>query len=48
MLFVISLLIVLSVLITVHEFGHFIAAKSVGIAVPRFSLGFGKRLWGFK
>lgn len=48
MLFIVSLLIVLSVLITVHEFGHFIAAKSVGIAVPRFSLGFGKRLWGFK
>ena len=48
MLTLISLLVVLSVLISVHEFGHFIAAKSVGIAVPRFSLGFGKRLWGFK
>jgi regulator of sigma E protease len=42
-----ALLIVLSVLITVHELGHFLAAKAVGIAVPRFSLGFGKVLWGF-
>ena len=48
MIFVLSLLVVLSILITVHELGHFLAAKAVGIAVPRFSLGFGKRLWGFR
>jgi regulator of sigma E protease len=29
------------VLIFVHELGHFIAAKAVGIGVPRFSIGFG-------
>ena len=33
--------IVLGVLIFVHELGHFLAAKSVGIAVLRFSLGLG-------
>ncbi|MEK7667383.1 MAG: RIP metalloprotease RseP [Gemmatimonadota bacterium] len=33
--------VVLGVLIFVHEFGHFIAAKSVGIAVLRFSFGLG-------
>jgi regulator of sigma E protease len=43
-----SLLVTLSVLILVHEFGHFFAAKSVGILAPRFSLGFGPRLWGFR
>jgi regulator of sigma E protease len=32
---------VLGVLIFVHELGHFLAAKAVGIAVPRFSIGFG-------
>src|SRR3989442_9759442 len=39
-----SLIIVLGVLISVHEFGHFIVAKSVGIQVLRFSLGFGRPL----
>ena len=48
MIFIFSLLVVLSILITVHELGHLLAAKAVGIAVPRFSLGFGKRLWGFR
>src|SRR5437899_12194586 len=39
-----SLIIVLGVLISVHEFGHFIVAKAVGIQVLRFSLGFGRPL----
>lgn len=33
--------VVLGVLIFVHELGHFIAAKAVGVGVPRFSIGFG-------
>lgn len=40
-------LVALSVLILIHEFGHFFAAKSVGIAAPRFSLGLGPRVAGF-
>ena len=36
-----SFAFVLGVLIFVHELGHFIAAKAVGIGVPRFSIGFG-------
>jgi regulator of sigma E protease len=44
---IVSLIATLSILILVHEFGHFFAAKAVGIQVPRFSLGFGKRLAGF-
>ncbi len=35
-------------LIFVHELGHFIAAKGVGIRVIRFALGFGPRLFGKK
>jgi regulator of sigma E protease len=36
-----SFVILLGVLIFVHEFGHFIVAKSFGVKVLRFSLGFG-------
>jgi regulator of sigma E protease len=43
-----AFIVVLSVLILVHEFGHFFAAKAVGILAPRFSLGLGPRLWGFR
>jgi len=32
-------LLILGVLITIHEFGHFMAARSVGIRVERFSIG---------
>tara|TARA_B100000131_G_C18124019_1_gene614009 strand:- start:3197 stop:4366 length:1170 start_codon:yes stop_codon:yes gene_type:complete len=32
-------IIILGVLITIHEFGHFIAARSVGVRVERFSIG---------
>ena len=31
--------IILGVLITIHEYGHFIAARSVGVRVERFSIG---------
>ncbi len=32
----------------IHELGHFLAAKSVGVRVDRFALGFGPRLFGIK
>ena len=44
LLTILSLIVVLGVLISVHEFGHFIVAKTVGIQVLRFSLGFGRPL----
>jgi len=40
-------IVVLGVLIFVHELGHFIMAKIMGIRVETFSLGFGPRIWGF-
>jgi regulator of sigma E protease len=45
---VIQLLIVLGIMVLVHEFGHFAVAKLCGIRVEVFSIGFGKRLFGFK
>ncbi|HEX4002784.1 MAG TPA: RIP metalloprotease RseP [Candidatus Acidoferrales bacterium] len=40
--------IVLGVLVLVHEWGHFIAAKLCGVRVDVFSIGFGNRVWGVK
>lgn len=40
-----SFIVALGVLITVHEFGHFWVARKVGVKVLRFSIGFGKSLW---
>src|SRR5512140_763377 len=38
-----ALIVVLGVLIFVHELGHFLAARAVGIAVLRFSFGLGPK-----
>jgi len=45
---IVSTVIVLGVLIFVHELGHFLTAKLVDIEVPRFSIGFGPKLLGFR
>jgi regulator of sigma E protease len=45
---ILATLVVLGVLILVHELGHFWAAKAVDIEVPRFSIGFGPRVIGFR
>jgi regulator of sigma E protease len=39
---------VLGPIIVIHEAGHLLVAKSFGIRVLTFSIGFGKRLWGFE
>lgn len=44
---VLSLIVVLGVLVFLHEGGHFLAARAVRARVSVFSLGFGKRLFGF-
>ena len=41
-------IVVLSVLIFVHEFGHFVVAKRAGMKVEEFGFGFPPRLWGIK
>jgi len=45
---IISFIILLGIMIFVHELGHFFAAKMSGVYVVRFSLGFGKRLFGIR
>ncbi|MGD9108792.1 MAG: RIP metalloprotease RseP [Gammaproteobacteria bacterium] len=44
---VIAFLITITVVIGIHEFGHFLAARLFRIKVLRFSIGFGKKLFGF-
>ena len=44
---ILALIFVLGVLVFVHELGHFLAARSVGIRVERFSIGFTPRLLTF-
>ncbi len=41
-------IIFLGVLVTVHEAGHFFAAKWAGVKVLKFSIGFGPKLFGFR
>ncbi len=48
MLTLIATLVLLGVLIFVHELGHFLTAKAVDIRVPRFSIGFGPKIFGFR
>ena len=45
---VLIFLLVLSVLIFVHELGHFLAAKACNVYVDRFSIGMPPRIFGFK
>jgi len=43
-----SVSVVLGIMIFVHEWGHFVAAKLLGVRVDVFSFGFGTRLFGVK
>lgn len=42
---ILAVIVVLGLLVTFHEFGHFWVARRCGIKVLRFSVGFGKPLW---
>ncbi len=45
---IIAFLIVISIIVLIHEFGHFIVAKKMGVKVEKFSLGFGPKVYGKK
>src|SRR5712675_1429491 len=47
-LYPLSFLLVLGIMIVVHEWGHYAAAKLLGVRVEVFSVGFGPRLLGFR
>src|SRR5438045_6451204 len=40
--------VILGFMILIHEFGHYATAKLLGVRVEVFSIGFGKRLLGFR
>ena len=38
-------LVTVGVLVVIHEFGHYLVARLMGVKILRFSVGFGKPLW---
>jgi regulator of sigma E protease len=48
LLYPLAFVLVLGVMIVVHEWGHYAAAKLLGVRVEVFSVGFGPRLLGFR
>lgn len=45
---ILSFLVALLILVSIHEFGHFYVARRCGVKVHRFSIGFGKVLWSWR
>ncbi|MBM4401689.1 MAG: site-2 protease family protein [Candidatus Cloacimonetes bacterium] len=43
-----TFIVLLSILILIHELGHFLAAKRAGVRVEEFGLGYPPRIWGKK
>lgn len=48
LIIILQVVIVFGLIVFVHELGHFLAAKFVGVGVERFSLGFGPKVVGKK
>jgi len=42
-----AFVIILSIIVFIHEFGHYIVAKFCKVKIEEFSIGFGKELFGF-
>ncbi|MFC3533166.1 RIP metalloprotease RseP [Vogesella facilis] len=45
---ILAFLLVIGVLVTFHEFGHFLAARACGVKVLTFSIGFGRKLFSWQ
>ncbi|HAV49812.1 MULTISPECIES: M50 family metallopeptidase [unclassified Brevundimonas] len=43
-LYVLPFLLVLTVVVTIHELGHFLVARAFGVKIDRFAIGFGRGL----
>lgn len=48
MLTLLYFILAISLLVVIHEYGHFWVARRCGVRVLRFSVGFGKPLWSFR
>lgn len=44
----VAIIAILGVLVLLHEMGHLLAARALGIPIARFSVGFGPKIWGFR
>ena len=45
--YIIPFLLVLTVVVTIHELGHYWAARACGVAIDQFSIGFGRKVFGW-
>jgi regulator of sigma E protease len=45
---IVSFILVLGLVVTIHELGHFLAAKACGVAIDRFAIGFGRAILSWK
>ena len=45
--YLLSFVIVLTVIVFVHEFGHYVVARLCGVKIETFSIGFGREIFGF-
>ena len=45
---VVAFAVLISVIVFIHELGHLVVGKWLGVKAIRFSIGFGPRLWGFQ
>ncbi len=44
---IISFLVIISVIVFIHEYGHYKVARWCGVRVEQFSIGFGREIWGW-
>ena len=45
LIYIVPFLLVLTVIVTIHELGHFLVARAFGVKVDRFAIGFGKAIF---
>ncbi len=45
LIYVVPFLLVLTVIVTIHELGHFLVARAFGVKVDRFAIGFGRAIF---
>ena len=43
-----QMILALSIIVGIHEFGHLIAAKIFGMKVEKYYIGFPPKIWSFK
>lgn len=47
LLYILLAVVIIGIIVTVHEFGHYLVGRLCGIGIVEFSVGFGPRLFGF-